>query len=609
VSIFESTYQYLYSMNSIINERIAALRAHIVKENIQAFIIPSTDPHLSEYVAPHWQSREWISGFTGSAGTVVVTAKEAGLWTDSRYFLQADRQIEGTGIALYKEMLPETPSIPAFLSSLLQKGDTVGIDGKMFSADEVQHLQRELRQSGIYVKSIADPMQLLWSDRPAMPLAPAFVYDTKYAGKSFTEKLSAVRKKMKAAGAESLLLSALDEIAWLLNIRGSDVHCNPVVVSYLLIERYEIHCFIQPQKVTAELASYFKANGISIHGYKEIEDYLSNTHAESILVNPVKTNYAIYSAICPTCRIINGTSPIALLKAVRNEQEIIGIHAAMQRDGIALVRFLKWLEEAVPAGRETEISVDRKLHEFRAAQPLYMGESFDTIAGYKEHGAIVHYEATPETDVALKPEGFLLLDSGAQYLDGTTDITRTIALGNLTEEEKLDYTLILKGHIALAMAVFPEGTRGAQLDVLARMPIWQQHMNYLHGTGHGVGHFLNVHEGPQSIRMNENPIPLQPGMITSNEPGVYKAGSHGIRTENLVLTVPAGKGMFGNYLKFETITLCPICRKGIIKELLTAEEIKWLNKYHQTVYEKLAPDLNNDEREWLKEACKAIITK
>lgn len=536
-------------------------------------------------------------------------SKEAGLWTDSRYFLQADRQIEGTGIALYKEMLPETPSIPAFLSSLLQKGDTVGIDGKMFSADEVQHLQRELRQSGIYVKSIADPMQLLWSDRPAMPLAPAFVYDTKYAGKSFTEKLSAVRKKMKAAGAESLLLSALDEIAWLLNIRGSDVHCNPVVVSYLLIERYEIHCFIQPQKVTAELASYFKANGISIHGYKEIEDYLSNTHAESILVNPVKTNYAIYSAICPTCRIINGTSPIALLKAVRNEQEISGIHAAMQRDGIALVRFLKWLEEAVPAGRETEISVDRKLHEFRAAQPLYMGESFDTIAGYKEHGAIVHYEATPETDVALKPEGFLLLDSGAQYLDGTTDITRTIALGNLTEEEKLDYTLILKGHIALAMAVFPEGTRGAQLDVLARMPIWQQHMNYLHGTGHGVGHFLNVHEGPQSIRMNENPIPLQPGMITSNEPGVYKAGSHGIRTENLVLTVPAGEGMFGNYLKFETITLCPICRKGIIKELLTAEEIKWLNKYHQTVYEKLAPDLNNDEREWLKEACKAIITK
>ena len=450
-------------------------------------------------------------------------------------------------------------------------------------------------------------MQLLWTDRPAMPLAPAFVYDTKYAGMSFTEKLPAVRQAMEATGADSLLLSALDEIAWLLNIRGNDVHCNPVVVSYLLIEKDKVNYFVQPQKVTPELAEYFSANGISVHPYEEIGDYLNSFNAHSILMNPAKTNYAIYSAIRPGCLIINGASPVALLKAIRNKQEIAGIHAAMQRDGVALVKFLKWLDEAVPAGKETEISVDKKLHTFRAAQPLYMGESFDTIAGYKEHGAIVHYEATPETDVTLKPEGFLLLDSGAQYLDGTTDITRTIALGPLTEEEKTDYTLILKGHIALAMAVFPEGTRGAQLDVLARMPIWKERMNYLHGTGHGVGHFLNVHEGPQSIRMNENPIALQPGMVTSNEPGVYKAGSHGIRTENLVLTVPAGEGMFGKYLKFETLTLCPICRKGIIKELLTAEEIGWLNDYHRTVYEKLSPDLNNDEKEWLKEACKAVI--
>ncbi|MBP7130416.1 MAG: aminopeptidase P family protein, partial [Bacteroides sp.] len=444
-------------------------------------------------------------------------------------------------------------------------------------------------------------------DRPAMPLAPAFVYDTKYAGMSFTEKLPAVRQAMEAAGADSLLLSALDEIAWLLNIRGNDVHCNPVVVSYLLIEKDKVNYFVQPQKVTPELTEYFNVNGISVHPYEEIGDYLNSFNAHSILMNPAKTNYAIYSAIRPGCLIINGASPVALLKAIRNKQEIAGIHAAMQRDGVALVKFLKWLDEAVPAGKETEISVDKKLHTFRAAQPLYMGESFDTIAGYKEHGAIVHYEATPETDVTLKPEGFLLLDSGAQYLDGTTDITRTIALGPLTEEEKTDYTLILKGHIALAMAVFPEGTRGAQLDVLARMPIWKERMNYLHGTGHGVGHFLNVHEGPQSIRMNENPVALQPGMVTSNEPGVYKAGSHGIRTENLVLTVPAGEGMFGKYLKFETLTLCPICRKGIIKELLTAEEIGWLNDYHRTVYEKLSPDLNNDEREWLKEACKAVI--
>ena len=594
-------------MNSTINNRIAALRAHIAQEQIQAFIIPSTDPHLSEYVAPHWQSREWISGFTGSAGTVVVTAKDAGLWTDSRYFLQAARQLEGTCITLYKEMLPETPNIPEFLSAHLQEGDCVGIDGKMFSAEEVEHLQKELKKSGIRIKSIADPMQLLWTDRPAMPLAPAFVYDTKYAGMSFTEKLPAVRQAMEAAGADSLLLSALDEIAWLLNIRGNDVHCNPVVVSYLLIEKDKVNYFVQPQKVTPELAVYFSANGISVHPYEEIGDYLNSFNAHSILINPAKTNYAIYSAIRPGCLIINGASPVALLKAIRNKQEIAGIHAAMQRDGVALVKFLKWLDEAVPAGKETEISVDKKLHTFRAAQPLYMGESFDTIAGYKEHGAIVHYEATPETDVTLKPEGFLLLDSGAQYLDGTTDITRTIALGPLTEEEKTDYTLILKGHIALAMAVFPEGTRGAQLDVLARMPIWKERMNYLHGTGHGVGHFLNVHEGPQSIRMNENPVALQPGMVTSNEPGVYKAGSHGIRTENLVLTVPAGEGMFGKYLKFETLTLCPICRKGIIKELLTAEEIGWLNDYHRTVYEKLSPDLNNDEREWLKEACKAVI--
>ena len=594
-------------MNSTINNRIAALRAHIAQEQIQAFIIPSTDPHLSEYVAPHWQSREWISGFTGSAGTVVVTAKDAGLWTDSRYFLQAARQLEGTCITLYKEMLPETPNIPEFLSAHLQEGDCVGIDGKMFSAEEVEHLQKELKKSGIRIKSIADPMQLLWTDRPAMPLAPAFVYDTKYAGMSFTEKLPAVRQAMEAAGADSLLLSALDEIAWLLNIRGNDVHCNPVVVSYLLIEKDKVNYFIQPQKVTPEPAEYFSANGISVHPYEEIGDYLNSFNAHSILMNPAKTNYAIYSAIRPGCLIINGASPVALLKAIRNKQEIAGIHAAMQRDGVALVKFLKWLDEAVPAGKETEISVDKKLHTFRAAQPLYMGESFDTIAGYKEHGAIVHYEATPETDVTLKPEGFLLLDSGAQYLDGTTDITRTIALGPLTEEEKTDYTLILKGHIALAMAVFPEGTRGAQLDVLARMPIWKERMNYLHGTGHGVGHFLNVHEGPQSIRMNENPVALQPGMVTSNEPGVYKAGSHGIRTENLVLTVPAGEGMFGKYLKFETLTLCPICRKGIIKELLTAEEIGWLNDYHRTVYEKLSPDLNNDEKEWLKEACKAVI--
>ena len=589
-------------MSQTINDRLQDLRALFSQEGIQAFIIPSTDPHLSEYVAPHWKSREWISGFTGSAGTVVITTSQAGLWTDSRYFLQAAQQLEGTEIKLYKEMLPETPSISAFLSTQLTPGDAVGIDGKMFSAEEVERMQAELQKCQIEVKSISDPLDKLWTDRPPMPEAPAFIYETQYAGKSSIEKIAIIRKELKKCNAKALFLSALDEIAWTLNLRGNDVHCNPVLVSYLLIEENETHYFIQPQKITAEVATYMKEPGVNLHAYEEAETYLSRISVESLLLNPAKTNYAMYSAVNPDCRIIHGASPVTLLKAIRNEQEIAGIHAAMQRDGVALVKFLKWLEASVSTGKETEISVDKKLHEFRAEQDLYMGESFDTIAGYKEHGAIVHYEATPETDVQLKPEGFLLLDSGAQYLDGTTDITRTIALGKLTEEEKTDYTLILKGHIALAMAVFPAGTRGAQLDVLARMPIWQRRMNFLHGTGHGVGHFLNVHEGPQSIRMNENPVTLQLGMLTSNEPGVYKAGSHGIRTENLVLVVPAGEGMFGNYLQFETVTLCPICKKGIIKELLTSEEINWLNQYHQTVYEKLSPGLNKEEQAWLKEA-------
>ena len=575
-------------------------------EKADAFIIPSTDPHMSEYVAPHWQSREWISGFTGSAGTVVVTRDKAGLWTDSRYFLQAAQQLEDTGIDLYKEMLPVTPSISEFLCRELEAGSTVGIDGYVFSMLDARQLGKELANKQIELKSMADPMDSIWTDRPALPQAPACIYGIQYAGRTCREKLEDIRLEMKQAGAQALLLPALDEIAWTLNLRGSDVHCNPVVVSYLLIDEEEAHYFIEPQKLTPEVKAYLEENRVTCHAYTDLLPYLRQLKASTLLLTPGKTNQAVSEAVPESCQIVEGASPVSLLKAVRNEQEIAGLRKAMQRDGVALVKFLKWLEEAVPGGQETEISVDRKLHELRASQPLYKGESFDTIAGYGAHAAIVHYEATPETDVPLQPRGFLLLDSGAQYLDGTTDITRTIALGPLTEEEKTDYTLILKGHIDLAMAVFPEGTRGAQLDVLARMPIWQHRMNFLHGTGHGVGHFLNVHEGPQSIRMNENPVALCAGMLTSNEPGVYKAGSHGIRTENLVLTVPAGEGMFGRYLKFETVTLCPICTKGIVRELLTQEEADWLNQYHRTVYEKLSPDLDEDERYWLKKACEKI---
>lgn len=593
-------------MKQSIKERIHALRMTFRPNNIKAFIIPSTDPHLSEYVAPYWMSREWISGFTGSAGTAVILMDKAGLWADSRYFLQAEKELEGSGITLYKEMLPETPSITKFLCQNLKPGESVSIDGKMFSVQQVEQMKEDLAPYQLQVNLFGDPLKNIWKDRPSMPDAPAFIYDVKYAGKSCGEKVAAIRTELKEKGIFALFLSSLDEIAWTLNLRGSDVHCNPVIVSYLLVTQDEVVYFISPEKITQEVNKYLQEQQVSLRKYDEAESFLNSFAGENILIDPKKTNYAIYSAINPACKVVRGESPVTLLKAIRNEQEIAGIHHAMQRDGVALVKFLKWLEASVLSGKETELSVDRKLHEFRAAQPLYMGESFDTIAGYKEHGAIVHYSATKESDVTLQSKGFLLLDSGAQYLDGTTDITRTIALGELTEEEKTDYTLILKGHIALAMAKFPAGTRGAQLDVLARMPIWSHGMNFLHGTGHGVGHFLSVHEGPQSIRMNENPIVLQPGMVTSNEPGVYKAGSHGIRTENLTLVCKDKEGMFGEYFKFETITLCPICKKGIIKEMLTAEEVKWFNDYHQTVYKKLSPSLNEEEKKWLLEATKAI---
>ena len=593
-------------MKQSIKERIHALRMTFRPNNNKAFIIPSTDPHLSEYVAPYWMSREWISGFTGSAGTAVILMDKAGLWTDSRYFLQAEKELEGSGITLYKEMLPETPSITKFLCQNLKPGESVSIDGKMFSVQQVEQMKEDLAPYQLQVNLFGDPLKNIWKDRPSMPDAPAFIYDVKYAGKSCGEKVAAIRTELKKKGIFALFLSSLDEIAWTLNLRGSDVHCNPVIVSYLLVTQDEVVYFISPEKINQEVNEYLQEQQVSLRKYDEAESFLNSFAGENILIDPKKTNYAIYSAINPACKVVRGESPVTLLKAIRNEQEIAGIHHAMQRDGVALVKFLKWLEASVLSGKETELSVDRKLHEFRAAQPLYMGESFDTIAGYKEHGAIVHYSATEESDVTLQSKGFLLLDSGAQYLDGTTDITRTIALGELTEEEKTDYTLILKGHIALAMAKFPAGTRGAQLDVLARMPIWSHGMNFLHGTGHGVGHFLSVHEGPQSIRMNENPIVLQPGMVTSNEPGVYKAGSHGIRTENLTLVCKDKEGMFGEYFKFETITLCPICKKGIIKEMLTAEEVKWFNDYHQTVYKKLSPSLNEEEKKWLLEATKAI---
>jgi Xaa-Pro aminopeptidase len=593
-------------MKQVIQNRIQALRETLRRKRLDAFVIPGADPHLSEYVAPHWQSRKWISGFNGSAGTLVVTLDKAGLWTDSRYFIQATEQLAGTGIELYKEMLSETPSIPAFLCHELSAGSKVGVDGKVYATTAAENLQKELDACGILLVSDFDPIGEIWKDRPAIPLNPAYIYDGKYAGKTATEKIGEIRAELAGRNCRSLLLPALDEIAWTLNLRGSDVKCNPVIISYLLITQEEAFFFIAPGKVTEEVSRYLGSQGVRIKNYDEIELFLSGFDGSPILLNPQQTNYSVYSSINPEIDIIRDSSPVALLKAVRNECEISGVRNAMKKDGVALVKFLRWLETAVPSGKETERSIGEKLRGFRAEQELYAGESFDTIAGYKEHGAIVHYSATPESNATLHTKGFLLLDSGAQYPDGTTDITRTIALGELTEEEKTDYTLVLKGHIALATAKFPAGTRGAQLDVLARLPVWERGMNYLHGTGHGVGHFLCVHEGPQSIRMNENPVALQPGMLTSNEPGIYKAGSHGVRIENLILTVKAGEGMFGDYLRFETVTLCPICKKGIIRELLSPNEADWLNSYHRKVYDALSDSLDEEEKAWLREATEKL---
>lgn len=593
-------------MTNISSLRVGSLRDLFKQKGINAYIVPSTDPHLSEYVADHWKSREWISGFTGSAGTVVITSDKAGLWTDSRYFLQAADQLQDSCITLYKDMLPETPSITEFLSNELSDGSVVGIDGKMFSDSQVTAYKSELSTHGISILDTGDLITEIWNNRPALPQGQALLFADRYAGRKTSDKIQDIRTTLKAAHCDCILVSALDEIAWTLNLRGNDIHCNPVIVSYLLITPDSVHYFVQPQKISAKVVRYLQNNGVTLHDYEEIEAYLKQLELCSIMLDRTRTNYTLCQAV-RHLQVIHTSSPINAMKGIRNQTEIRNIRKTMIYDGVALVRFQIWLEQAIKNGeRVTEMTIGAMLKQFRQEQPGWLDESFDTIAGYGPHGAIVHYEATPETDTELQPHGFVLIDSGAQYLTGTTDITRTIALGPLTHEEKNDYTLVLKGHIDLAMAVFPEGTRGTQLDILARLPLLKQRKNYLHGTGHGVGHCLNVHEGPQSIRMNENPVTLKAGMVTSNEPGIYIAGKHGVRTENLVLTRPAGSGLYGNYLRFETLTLCPICTKGIIRSLLTDEEVKWLNNYHKTVYNKLAPHLSKKEQTWLRKATQSI---
>ena len=597
------------NMKTEIKSKLAALRTEMEARQLSAFIVPSTDPHSGEYVPEHWESRKWISGFTGSAGTAVITLTDAGLWTDSRYFIQAEEQLSGTGIHLFKDRLPETPSIGEWLGSVLKAGDKVGIDGWVNSHQEVLGLRNELKTKGLTLETMTeDIFDTLWTDRPSLPQSPVFILDETRTGVSCSEKIGQIQKAIVKNGASAIILSALDEIAWTLNLRGNDVHCNPVFISYLLIAKGGYTLYILEEKITDEVRTYLEGHQVTIKPYSELAETLRtfDSKREGVLQISPLANEALYELSTRYAETIIAPSPVALMKAIKNETEQAGFRKAMERDGVALVKFLRWLEEVVPAGNESEISIDQKLYQLRAEQADFRGISFDTIAGYKEHAAIVHYEATPETDIPLKPEGLLLLDSGAQYLDGTTDITRTIALGPLTQEEKTDYTLVLKGHLHLQNAQFPAGTCGTQLDVLARSAMWKCGINYMHGTGHGIGHFLCVHEGPHQVRMNHVPTLLEPGMILTDEPGIYKAGRHGIRIENTLLIVPAQETEFGKFYKFEPLTLCPIDKKAIAIEIMTDEELTWLNEYHQLVYDRLCPLLEKDEQIWLKEATTPI---
>ena len=591
-------------MKHKIRERVALLRTFMQEKEIRAFIVPSTDPHSGEYVPEFWESRKWISGFTGSAGTAVITDETGGLWTDSRYFLQAASQLEDTGIMLFKDRLPETPSIAEWLGSVLSPGDKVGIDGWVNTTAEAENLQKQLQAYGLQLVSTEDPFQRIWKDRPSLPLNPPFILPLSYAGKNCTEKIAEIREQIFLNHADAILLSALDEIAWTLNLRGSDVHCNPVFVSYLFITDTTTTLYILPEKITPEIKQYLNDNQIEVKPYQAIEADLHHYTGKGIQLTP-GTNYALYQAASHN-QIIRHESPVLYMKAIKNETEIQGFHHAMIKDGIAMVKFLFWLKNTVKNSQETELSIDRKLYNLRAEQKDFKGISFDTIAGYQAHGAIVHYEATEETNATLHPEGLLLLDSGAQYLDGTTDITRTIVLGPVTKEQKTDFTLVLKGFIELSMAEFPYGTCGTQLDVLARQFMWKFGINYGHGTGHGVGHFLNVHEGPHQFRMNHMPALLLPGMTVTNEPGIYKAGKHGVRTENTMLIVKSKETGFGAFYKFEPLTLCPIDKEAILPEMLSYEEKQWLNNYHSLVYDRLNASLNTDEQAWLKEATSPI---
>lgn len=597
-------------MNEI-NQRLEKLREVMRREHLSAFIFPSTDAHQSEYVADHWQGRAWISGFNGSAGTAVVTMRSAALWTDSRYFIAAEEQLRGTEFQLMKLKVEGTPTISDWIASELSQNEDecreVGLDGMVNSYNDTMALISDLRKvGGITVRTNFDPLEQIWMNRPAIPENPVEIQSLNFAGETVDDKIQRIRKALREHHADGILVSALDDIAWTLNLRGTDVHCNPVFVSYLLISSDQVSLFVNPKKISSEVKAYLDEHGISLFDYNQVEEGLESYADYNILLDGDETSFCLWKSV--KCQeIIAAKSPIPVMKAVKNATEIEGYHRAMLRDGVAMVRFLKWLKPAVEAGGQTEMSIDKKLTSLRAEQNLFRDISFDTIAGYQAHGAIVHYEATPETDAPLLPEGLILIDSGAQYQDGTTDITRTIALGPVTEEMKHVYTLVLKGHIQLELAKFPDGASGTQIDALSRECMWREGYNFLHGTGHGVGSYLNVHEGPHQIRMEWKPTPLRAGMTVTDEPGLYLKGKFGVRIENTLLIKDFVETTFGKFLQMESLTLCPIDTAPIDVDMLLLEEVEWLNAYHREVFEKLSPYLEDEEVGWLAEATKPLV--
>lgn len=588
--------------------RLAALREEMRREHLSAFIFPSSDPHNSEYVPSRWEGRKWISGFDGSAGTAVVTLHSAALWTDSRYFLAAEEQLAGTEFQLMRERVDGTPSIAEWIATEIEGAESseIGVDGMCMTYAECSDLKTDLKHNGgITVRTNLDILDRIWTDRPSVPLNPVSIQPIEYAGESCHDKLGRIRSSLLHRGAGGMLMTQLDDIAWTLNLRGTDVHCTPVFVAWLIVAEEVAVLYIKDEKLSPEVKEYLNAEGVAVDDYDNIIDALNSYDGYTLLIDPATTNYTL-SQLRGNFNLVSAPSPVPEMKAIKNEVECNGFRNAMQRDGVAMVKFLKWLEEAVPKGCETELSVSAKLRQLRAEQPLFKDESFDTIAGYEEHGAIVHYEPTPDTDVPLRPEGFLLLDSGAQYLDGTTDITRTIQLGKVTDLHRRVYTLVLKGHLSLQNLCFPRGAAGTQLDAVARVAMWREGMNFMHGTGHGVGSYLSVHEGPHQIRQEYRPAPMLEGMTVTDEPGLYLAGKFGVRIENTLLTVPYMTTEFGKFLRFEPLTLCPIDTRPIVVDMLSTEELGLLNAYHKMVYERLSPMLDEEHKAWLADKTRSL---